>query len=207
MELMKKSVDLEHLETLYEMSFDEAALARDFDIRGGEWTVENGTLVGRNRENSPGMIISRQDFFGPVMLDFEARTVPPCTHDVNWMWSGSWDFETNTRALAYVTGLQGWWDGKVGFEKSPEYRLNCATQAFRFEPGRYYHIQSGSIGGHIFCVVDGKLLLEVTDPDPIDQQKYGRIGFEAYCAQIQIRKASVKRLTFTPNEKTYTPEF
>ena len=50
------------------------------------------------------------------MLDFEARTIPPCTHDINCMWSGSWDYETNTRALAYVAGLEGWWDGKVGFE-------------------------------------------------------------------------------------------
>lgn len=68
------------------------------------------------------------------MLDFEARTIPPCTHDINCMWSGSWDYETNTRALAYVAGLEGWWDGKVGFEKSPEYRLNCGTQTLNFEP-------------------------------------------------------------------------
>ena len=207
MELMKKSVDLAHLQTLYEMHFDEQTIARDFEVCGGQWTVENGTLVGKNRENNPGMIVSKQDFFGPVMLDFEARTVPPCTHDINWMWSGSWDHETNTRALAYVTGLQGWWDGKVGFEKSPDYRLNCATQSLRFEPGKYYHIQSGSIGGHIFCVVNGELVLEVTDPDPIDQNRFGKIGFEAYCSQIQIRKCRVMRLEYTPNEKVYTPEF
>ena len=120
MELMKKHVDLDSLETLYEMTFEEAALRREFDVRGGSWTLEDGTLVGRNRENCPGMIISQQDFFGPVMLDFEARTILPCTHDINCIWSGSWDYETNTRALAYVVGLEGWWDGKVGFEKSPE---------------------------------------------------------------------------------------
>ena len=144
MELMKKHVDLDRLEVLYEMPFEQAALERDFDVRGGCWTLQDGTLIGANRENNPGMIISRQDFFGPVMLDFEARTILPCTHDINCMWSGSWDYETNTRALAYVAGLEGWWDGKVGFEKSPEYRLNCGTQMLNFEPGRYYHIQCGS---------------------------------------------------------------
>ena len=207
MELMKKHVDLDSLETLYEMTFEEAALRREFDVRGGSWTLEDGTLVGRNRENCPGMIISQQDFFGPVMLDFEARTIPPCTHDINWMWSGSWDYETNTRALAYVVGLEGWWDGKVGFEKSPEYKLNCGTQLLKFEAGRYYHVQCGSICGHIFCVIDGALALEVMDPDPIDQSRYGKVGFEAYCSQIQIRKFSVKRLSYTQKETKYVPEF
>ena len=35
MELMKKHVDLDSLETLYEMTFEEAALRREFDVRGG----------------------------------------------------------------------------------------------------------------------------------------------------------------------------
>lgn len=207
MELMKKHVDLDRLEVLYEMPFEQAALERDFDVRGGCWTLQDGTLIGANRENNPGMIISRQDFFGPVMLDFEARTILPCTHDINCMWSGSWDYETNTRALAYVAGLEGWWDGKVGFEKSPEYRLNCGTQMLNFEPGRYYHIQCGSIGGHIFVMVDGVLALEVTDPDPIDQDQFGKVGFEAYCSQIQILKFSVKRLSYTETSPKYIPEF
>lgn len=207
MQLMKKQIDLDHLPVLYSRAFSEESLREDFEVRGGEWGLEDGWLTGRNRGNFPGMIISKQDFFGAVMLDFEARTLLPSTHDINWMWSGSWNEETNTRALAYVAGLEGWWTGKVGFEKSPEYRLNCATQYLKFEPGRTYHIQSGSIGGHIFVVVDGALALEVTDPDPIDQSRFGRIGFEAYCSQIQIRNLKICRVTWQDEDTSYTPEF
>ena len=207
LKLMKKNVDLSALESLYDEPFSTASVERDFEVRGGEWTLEGEWLTGKNRENNPGMIISKQDFFGPVMLDFEARTVPPCTHDINWMWSGSWDYETNTRALAYVCGLEGWWDGKVGFEKSPEYKYNCGTKLFHFTPGRIYHIQCGSIGGHIFCLIDGELAIETTDPDPIDQTKFGRIGFEAYCSHIQIRNLKIKRLTWQDNDACYIPEF
>ena len=39
MELMKKHVDLDRLEVLYEMPFEQAALERDFDVRGGCWTL------------------------------------------------------------------------------------------------------------------------------------------------------------------------
>ena len=45
------------------------------------------------------------------------------------------------------------------------------------------------------------------DPDPIDQQKYGRIGFEAYCSQIRITSLRVLRLEYTPVTKGYVPEF
>jgi hypothetical protein len=63
--------------------------------------------------------------------------------------------------------LQGWWEGKVGIEKSPEYKLNIATPLFDFEPGRTYRIQGGSIDGHCFVFVDGKIVLEVTDSVPL----------------------------------------
>ena len=207
MKLMKKDLELDSMPVLYDRPLCEASVRENFEIRGGTWNMEDGWLTGRNRGNFPGMILSKSDFLGPVMLDFEARTLLPSTHDINWMWSGSWDDETNTRALAYVAGLEGWWTGKVGFEKSPEYRLNCATQYLRFEPGRTYHIQSGSIGGHIFVVVDGVLALEATDPDPIDQNRYGKIGFEAYCSQIQIRNLKICRITWRNDDTSYIPEF
>ena len=207
MELMGKHVDFEKLEVLWEKPLTEETLREDFEIRSGDWRSEGGAFVGTNPLNAPGMVISRRDFFGPVMLDFTASTVLPSTHDINCMWSGSWDEEKDERGTAYVAGLQGWWDGKVGFEKSPGYTLTAGTQLFPFEPGREYRVQCGSIGGHVFVCVDGKLVLEVTDPDPIDQTRYGRIGFEAYCSRIRITSLRVLRLEYTPAKKTYVPEF
>jgi len=153
------------------------------------------------------MIIHRDDFSGNVMVDFEARTVLPCTHDIDFMWNGSWDEATNQRGLAYVGGLEGWWGGKVGIEKSPEYKLNALTPLFSFEPGRSYTIQGGSIDGHCFVFVDGRLAIELTDPDPIDSSRYAKIGFEAYCSHIQIRNIKIWRLAWEPVDASYIPEF
>jgi hypothetical protein len=139
----------------------------NWKVYGGEWSVEDGWLIGKNRENCPGMIIARGDYRGNVLIDFEARTVPPCTHDIDFMGNGCWDEALNKRGMAYVAGLQGWWEGKVGIEKSPEYKLNIATPLFDFEPGRTYRIQGGSIDGHCFVFVDGKIVLEVTDSVPL----------------------------------------
>ena len=65
------------------------------------------------------MIILKKDFPGNVMVEFEARTVKPSTHDINVMWNGEWNDSLNLRGKAYIAGIEGWWEGKVGLEKSP----------------------------------------------------------------------------------------
>lgn len=75
------------------------------------------------------------------MMDFEARTVVPCTHDIDVMWNGSWDAAKGERGTAYVAGLEGWRQGKAGIEKSPDYKLTACTPLFDFEPGKTYHVQ------------------------------------------------------------------
>ena len=205
--IMKKRIDLEQSTVLYDRPFTEESLAEDWQVRGGQWWIEDGWLTGKNPENSPGMVTSRAGYFGNVMLDFEARTVSPSTHDIDCMWNGSWDEAAARRDVAYVAGLQGWWEGKVGFEKLPDYKLTAATALFRFEPGNIYRMQAGSIDGHVFVFVEGQLILEVTDPDPIDHSRYGMIGFEAYASFIQVRWLVVRRLAWMERTLSYPREF
>ncbi len=207
-QLMKKQLFPERMEILYDRPFSPESLREDFEIRAGSWHVdEEGWLVGENRENSAAMVISRADYFGPVLLEVDCATILPNDHDINIMWHGSFNDATNRRDVAYVAGIQGWWDGKVGFERSPEYTFSCGTQLFPFEPGRVYHLTAGDIRGHIFVVIDGKLVLEITDPDPIDDRKFGRIGFEAYCSKLKFKNPVVRRVDFVPDPKRYEPKF
>ncbi len=205
--LMRKVVDFDRSPLLFAPQIRPERFELDWEVFSGHWQVEGEWLTGRHRENSPGMVLLSRGFPGDVLVEFEARTLSPSTHDINFMWNGSWDMTRNERGVAYVAGLQGWWDGKVGIEKSPEYKLNVGTPLFDFKPGQTYLIQGGSIGGHCFIAVDGRLLLEVTDPDPIDSQRYDRIGFEAYCSQIQIRNVRIRQLAWTATDPAYTPEF
>ncbi len=207
MKLLKKEIVIEECPILYDRPFTSESFAEDFDVRGGKWYVEDGWLIGENPDNCPGMAISRASYNDNVILDFKASTILPCTHDINVMWNGSWVEETNKRGVAYVAGLQGWWNGKVGFERSPEYVLNAATQLFQFVPGQEYHMQCGSLDGHAFIIVDGKLVLEITDPDPIDYTKHGLIGFEAYCSKIRFRDFKVRKAVWTDIKEHYEPEF
>jgi len=207
MDLIRKRINPDAMEVICDLPFTAENFARDFEVRDGNWYVEDGWLIGESRKNFASMAIMKESFYGPVCLDFYAKVLEPCTHDINCMWSGSWNEETNTRALAYVAGIGGWWDGKVGFEKSPEYKLNCGTKLLDFEPGRVYHMQCGSIGGHVFVIVDGKLAIEATDPDPIDQSVYGRVGFEAYCTRVAFTDFKIRRADYVEIPALYEPEF
>ena len=207
MNLMKKQIFPDTMEILYEKPFTQENFTQDFEVRDGNWYVENGWLIGESRRNFASMALLKESFYGPVCLDFRAKVLEPCTHDINCMWSGSWNEAENSRALAYVAGIGGWWDGKVGFEKSPEYKLNCGTKLLDFDPRHVYHMQCGSIGGHVFVIVDGRLAIEATDPDPIDQSKYGRIGFEAYCTRIAVTDFKIRRASWIDVPSAYEPEF
>ena len=204
--LINKRLRLDQSPVLFDRPFGSASLPTDWQVRGAEWNVDGEWLTGRNPANAPGMVTSRRNYFGNILLDFEARTVQPSTHDIDWMWNGSWDDASNTRSVAYVGGLQGWWEGKVGFEKSPDYKLNVATPLFPFEPGRIYRIQSGSVDGHLFTVVDGRLVLEATDPEPIDTRRFGMVGFEAYASMIQIRRLVIRQIVWEKRTLSYAPE-
>jgi hypothetical protein len=205
--IMSKDIDIDRSPILYDAPITLESFSRDWQIYSGEWWVEDEWLTGRNPGNFPGMVFLQHDYPGDVLVDFEARTVLPCTHDINFMWNGSWDAEQNQRGVAYVAGVEGWWAGKVGIEKSPEYKLNAGTPLQAFQPGQIYHIQGGSIGGHCFICVNGNLVLEVTDPDPIDSQRFTKVGFEAYCSHIQIRRIQIRRLVWQPVAEYYKPEF
>jgi hypothetical protein len=83
----------------------------------------------------------------------------------------------------------------------------CGTPLLNFEPQKTYKILGGSIDGHCFIFADGKLLLEAMDPQPIDNQKYTKIGFEAYTSHIQIKNVVVRQISWIENIRKYEPEF
>ncbi|MBR5460741.1 MAG: hypothetical protein IKV53_07695 [Clostridia bacterium] len=201
-------VDLKNSSLLMSIDdFDDKIFDERFIVKSGEWHTEDGWVVGKNPKMCPGMIISKEDFFGNVMLELTVQMVPPATHDINVMINGEWDEEKDERGNAYVAGMEAFWHGNVGFEKSPEYKLTAATPLFDFDPSREYNFKMGNVEGKVFVLIDDKLCLEISDPDPLDTSKYGRIGFEAYSSWWKFKNVRVYGLKYEKIEEYYNPEF
>lgn len=206
--LVGAEVYLNDSEVLYEQSeFTQEILERDFDIKSGEWYVEDGWVVGKNPRCNPGMLVSKNDYFGNNMLELTCKMVGPSTHDINIMLNGSWDLEKDCRDVAYVTGLEAFWHGNIGFEKSPDYKLVVSTSLYDFDPNAEHKLQFGNLGGQLFVLVDEKIALEIRDPNPIDSDKYGKIGFEAFSSWWKFKDLRVKKLNFRRIIDQYVSEF
>ena len=206
--LVGYEVDLKNSEVITEIAeFDDAILHSNFDVKSGEWSTEGGWVIGKNPDMCPGMIVSKADFCTNVMLTLTAKMVAPSTHDINIMVNGEWNDTANKRGMAYVAGIEAFWHGNIGFEKSPEYKLTAATQLFEFDPDEEHVFTLGNISGKTFVLVDGKLCLEVTDPDPIDETKYGKIGMEAYSSCWKFKNVKVQKIKYEKVKEYYNPEF
>jgi len=205
--IMKKRILLNESEILYNGPVTEKSLGEDWTIHHSEWNIEEEWLVGKNRGNWPGMAVLKQDFPGNMLVEFEAQTLLPSSHDINVMWNGEWLKDDDRRGIAYVAGLQGWWTGKVGIEKSDEYKFMVGTPLLDFVPGKIYRIKAGSINGHCFIFADDRLLLEAMDPNPIDSQSYTKVGFEAYCSMIRVKNIVIRQIHWENVDMKYIPEF
>ena len=81
------------------------------------------------------------------------------------------------------------------------------TPLLDFQPGELYHIVAGSINGHCFMFANGQLLLEAMDPDPIDNQKYMKVGLEAFSSYIKVRNFKIRQIEWKEIKTKYQPEF
>ena len=213
-QLMKKKLYPDEMETLFEVGdFTDEILEEKFLVKDGNWYVDDeGWLVGENRKCSAAMCITKEYFTGPILVEFDAATVAPATRDINVTFHGSWNEERNCRQNGYVFGLNGFWEGRIGFEKSPSYDTVILTQLFNFVPGEVYHITVGSLPimpgvTKVFLAVNDVVCLEFKDPHPLDTENYGYVGLEAFCTRVKHKNLKIKRMTVVEDPKTYTPEF
>ena len=208
LQLMKKRLYPERMQTLLECTdFTPDFVEENFEVKGGKWYIEDGWLVGENRECTADMIITRQRFLGDILVELDASTVAPATRDINVTIHGSWDEKNDCRGVGYVFGLEGFWEGYVGFERSPDYNFLVLTDLLDFTPGKTYHISVGNIANTFFLFVDGRLAFQITDPEPYDVNAHGFVGFEAFCTRVRFKNLTVKRLEAVDDWKTYQPEF
>ncbi len=208
LDIMGKRILADQSQILYDRPFSRESMNEDWAVAAGEWWIEDGWLTGRIYENSGGFIYTRNNYAGDIILDFYGRTVPPCNNDMNFTWHAQgWDKNKNDAGIGYIAGINGWWAGKTGIEKYPECEIQATTSIQEYEAGRSYHIQAGSIQGQCFIFVDGRLVIEMKDPCPIDSVKYGKVGFGTYCSYIQVRDLKLFRPAAEDVSLEYTANF
>ena len=175
--VLLKTLDLEKSEVLHR--FDT--------FNPDDWTKTCGTppwrvtpneiFGGDDATDTHGQIFYREPVDGDVVLEFDARIIAPSYHDLVWFWNV--DFGGAPWGAGYLGCLGGWWSGRAGIEKLPDYAASAIAPSFPTEPERTYHIVSGSMGGTHFIFVDGRLVTSFLDAN-YPKGRPGHFGFGVY---------------------------
>ena len=179
-----------------------------WEISGGEWNAKDGVLDGLYRGNAGGLIHTNEQFPGNIMMDFYGKMISPCNNDLNFSFRAKgWDYEKQDAARGYIAGLNGWWKNRTGIERYPECEMYAMNGSFVAESDREYHIQTGIVDNISFVLVDGKLVVLLCDPNPINEEGCFRIGLGTYCSHVQFRDLKVYRAESRTANLFYTPQF
>ena len=93
----------------------------------------------------------------------------------------------------------------AGIEKLPDYRPSAIAPSFPTEPGRWYHIVSGSIGFEHFISVDGALVTYFADEDVPDPEEPGYFGFGIFESHAEFANLKVYRPRARTRPLVYAP--
>lgn len=202
--LVGYNLDLEHSELLY--SFDEFR-PEDWTIfkHGSQpkWEFRGKTLAGGGlAESKHGQVFYKTPVKGDVVMEFDARTIAPSYHDIVWLWGAR--FDEDPWNAGFLGCLGGWWDDLAGIESlNTTYVPSAIHRNAKLEPGRWYHVISGTVKGVNFIVVDGKLVTRYATPPQPEREGYFGLGFyESYCEYANLK---VWRPAVTGAPRQYAP--
>ena len=169
-----------------------------------KWIVEPMRISGGGpAESTHGQIFCATPVAGDVVMEFDARIVPPSYHDIVWFWNVRFDEEP--WSAGYLGCLGGWYADMAGIEKLPDYVPSAIAPSFPTEPGRTYHVVSGSLGHEHFIAVDGRLVTYFADSAVPDPSKPGYFGFGIFESHAEFSNLRVYRPRPTSRPLAYAP--
>ena len=201
--VLYKDLDLSKSELLYDFkTFD----ATDWQTTRNcpNWQVTEEAITGNVPENSSfrhGQIFYKTPVAGDIVLEFDARLIPPSYHDFVWLWNTK--LEKDNFGSGYLGCLGGWFNNLAGIEKLPNYDSVAISPSFEVVPGQSYHIVSGRSGNLHFITVDGKMVTYFSDPASPAQDELGYFGFGVYQSNVEYRNLKVYRPYCTSHQWSY----
>lgn len=202
--LMNKRLLPESSKILLELPLTQPGDLEHFEIASGNWFITPDGLVGEYPQNGGGMLYSKLDAPGDIMMGFYGEMLAPSDHDLNFVFcSEGYNAPKQDAGAGYIGGINGWWTKKTGIEKYPSCTPSAQTPLFCAESGRKYHIQTGCVQGQCFLFVNGQLILEMLDPTPETLQNFGRFGFGAYCSRNRYSNLTVYQIAWEPYLLSY----
>lgn len=178
----------------FQDDFDRAEIGENWFASGGHWRIEDGVLRSPGVKNNPLWLKARLP--DEVVIEFDVRGESADGDIKVEVFGNGWD-----HASGYVLIFGGWSNtisiiarldehGPVALQpRGPRDRVENRT--VKVEKGRTYRFRIERAGGRLKWSVDGRLLLEYADPDPLRGDGHDRFGFSSWDADLYFDNLSV----------------
>lgn len=165
--------------------FSRPDLGPAWSNTGGGWRIVDGALQIEGARNHPLWL--RRRLPHDVRIEFTAKSdSPEGDLKVELFGDGvSHAVEASYTATSYVVIFGGWnnrLDVLARLDEHGRDRVERPTR--RVVPGRTYHFLIERRGSHVVAKVDGEVLVEMDDPEPLSGRGHDHFGFNNWAAKV-----------------------
>lgn len=171
---------------------------------GPAWIAEEGNwqtgrargdaadgIYGTPGTNYPDSFLWTTNVFrGDIAVEFDAECVSEPANDINFIIGGKSPNYPPPEASLYLFGIGGWGNTRSGVERAPDYKWKMLTGRFTIQPRQTYHVLAGRLGSVLYLFIDGELVIEARDPDPLPAE--GQFAFHVYNSTVRFRNLAIR---------------
>ena len=165
--------------------FERTELGKDYKRTGGNWRIVAGELHVQGAKNRPLWLL--RTLPRDARVEFDARSTSE-SGDIKVEIFGdgaSSATKDSYVATSYVVIFGGWNNSKNVLARMDEHGADRVVgKPRRVVPGRDYRFRIERIGGTLTVWVDGDLLLEMNDPEPLEGRGHDHFGFNNWQSDL-----------------------
>lgn len=169
----------------YTDRFERSQLGKDWKKTGGNWAIEAGELHVREARNHPLWLL--RTLSRDVRVEFDVRSeTPDGDIKVEIFGDGASFAKTDSyKATSYVIIFGGWNNSRNVLARMDEHGADRVVGAPRkVEAGRTYHFRIERVGQNLTVSVDDEVLLEMSDPEPLQGRGHDHFGFNNWQSDL-----------------------
>ncbi len=165
--------------------FERAQLGSDYERTGGNWRIDGGELHVKGAKNHPLWLLRTLPRDVQVELDVRSESSDGDIKVEIFGDGASYAKRERYEASGYVVIFGGWNNSKNVLARMDEHGADRVVgPPRRVEPGRTYHFRITRVGGILRVEVDGELLLEMDDPEPLQGRGHDHFGFNNWQSDL-----------------------
>jgi len=175
--------------------FERAELGPNWRNTGGPYEIVNGELHVAGARNHPLWL--KKTLPADVRVTFKAKSDSP-QGDIKFELFGdgvSYAREASYVASGYVLIFGGWRNSKTIIARLDEHGANARERRdVKVVPGRQYAFKAERRGGLLRWWVDGELMLEYDDVQPLKGRQHDHMGFNNWETPLSFDDLRVTQL-------------